>query len=111
MCRLASCSSSWGVLELTTGPDQVAQQRQHTCFTTLHGRWTGCWMIQDPETVNPGPQVDYTVDARSSEVFYKAIRTYWPGLPDGALEASFAGIRPKASLLLLLLSCSAALPA
>ena len=40
-------------------------------------------------------QVDYGVDARSSDAFYKAIRTYWPGLPDGALDASYAGIRPK----------------
>ena len=39
--------------------------------------------------------VDYTVDGRSAEAFYKAIRTYWPGLPDGFLKPSFAGIRPK----------------
>lgn len=39
--------------------------------------------------------VDYTVDGRSAQAFYSAIRTYWPGLPDGALQPSFAGIRPK----------------
>ena len=39
--------------------------------------------------------VDYTVDGRSAEAFYSAIRTYWPGLPNGALKPSFAGIRPK----------------
>ena len=27
--------------------------------------------------------------------FYAAIRSYWPGLPDGALEPGYAGIRPK----------------
>ncbi len=27
--------------------------------------------------------------------FYAAIRTYWPGLPDGALQPAYAGIRPK----------------
>jgi L-2-hydroxyglutarate oxidase LhgO len=41
--------------------------------------------------------VDYTVDPRRAEHFYAAIRRYWPGLPDGALEPDFAGIRPKIS--------------
>ena len=27
--------------------------------------------------------------------FYAAIRTYWPDLPDGALQPGYAGIRPK----------------
>ena len=30
--------------------------------------------------------IDYTVDPRRAERFYAAIRRYWPGLPDGALE-------------------------
>jgi FAD dependent oxidoreductase len=30
--------------------------------------------------------VDCTVDPARGEVFYAAIRTYWPGLPDGALQ-------------------------
>ena len=41
--------------------------------------------------------VDYTVDPTRGEVFYAAIRTYWPGLPDGALQPGYAGIRPKIS--------------
>jgi L-2-hydroxyglutarate oxidase LhgO len=41
--------------------------------------------------------VDYTVDAARSEVFYGAIRSYWPDLPDGALQPGYAGIRPKIS--------------
>jgi len=41
--------------------------------------------------------VDYTVDPRRAERFYEAVRRYWPGLPDGALVPSFAGIRPKIS--------------
>jgi L-2-hydroxyglutarate oxidase LhgO len=40
---------------------------------------------------------DYTVDARRGDGFYAAIRRYWPGLPDGALEPAYAGIRPKIS--------------
>jgi L-2-hydroxyglutarate oxidase LhgO len=42
-------------------------------------------------------RIDYTVDPRRSERFYAAIRRYWPGLPDGALEPGYAGIRPKIS--------------
>jgi L-2-hydroxyglutarate oxidase LhgO len=40
-------------------------------------------------------RIDYDVDPRRSESFYAAIRTYWPGLPDGALQPAYAGIRPK----------------
>jgi L-2-hydroxyglutarate oxidase LhgO len=38
---------------------------------------------------------DYHVDPRRAESFYAAIRTYWPDLPDGALQPGYAGIRPK----------------
>jgi L-2-hydroxyglutarate oxidase LhgO len=41
--------------------------------------------------------VDYTVDPRRGERFYAAIRSYWPGLKDGALQPGYAGIRPKIS--------------
>ncbi len=41
------------------------------------------------------PHEDYTVDPRRGESFYAAIRRYWPGLADGALEPAYAGIRPK----------------
>lgn len=40
-------------------------------------------------------RIDYTVDPARAERFYPAIRRYWPGLPDGALAPSYAGIRPK----------------
>ncbi|MFZ0426082.1 MAG: NAD(P)/FAD-dependent oxidoreductase [Xanthobacteraceae bacterium] len=48
-----------------------------------------------------GPDVEwiaeenYTVDPRRAESFYARIRTYFPGLPDGALVPDYAGIRPK----------------
>jgi L-2-hydroxyglutarate oxidase LhgO len=38
---------------------------------------------------------DYAVDPGRAERFYDSIRRYWPGLPDGALVADYAGIRPK----------------
>jgi len=38
---------------------------------------------------------DYNVNPIRSEVFYGAIRKYWPDLADGALQPAYAGIRPK----------------
>ena len=38
---------------------------------------------------------DYDVDPRRADSFYAEIRRYWPGLPDGALQPAYAGIRPK----------------
>ena len=40
---------------------------------------------------------EYDVDIRRADVFYAAIRRYWPDLPDGALSPGYAGIRPKIS--------------
>jgi L-2-hydroxyglutarate oxidase LhgO len=40
-------------------------------------------------------RIDYSVDPARSELFYPAIRRYWPGLPDGSLVPAYAGIRPK----------------
>jgi L-2-hydroxyglutarate oxidase LhgO len=40
-------------------------------------------------------KIDYTVDPRRGDIFYGAIRRYWPALPDGALQPGYAGIRPK----------------
>lgn len=38
---------------------------------------------------------DYDVDPARGEEFYGLVRRYWPGLPDGALQPSYAGVRPK----------------
>lgn len=40
-------------------------------------------------------QIDYSVDPARAEAFYRSIRAFWPGLPDGALFPAYAGIRPK----------------
>jgi L-2-hydroxyglutarate oxidase LhgO len=39
--------------------------------------------------------IDYGVDPLRAPSFYAAIRTYWPGLPEGALQPGYAGVRPK----------------
>jgi len=50
------------------------------------------WLASDdPDSI------DYTVDPRRANSFYDAIRSYWPGLPDGALTPDYLGCRPKLS--------------
>ncbi|MCJ8144296.1 NAD(P)/FAD-dependent oxidoreductase [Ancylobacter sp. A5.8] len=39
--------------------------------------------------------LDYDVDPARADVFYAAIRRYWPALPNGALSPAYSGIRPK----------------
>ncbi|MDP2004821.1 MAG: NAD(P)/FAD-dependent oxidoreductase [Rubrivivax sp.] len=39
--------------------------------------------------------IDYTVDAARAAPFEDAIRRYWPGLPAGALQPGYSGVRPK----------------
>ena len=52
-------------------------------------------------SVRFGPDVewvdtlDYDVVPGRADSFYAAIREYWPGLRDGALQPAYAGIRPK----------------
>jgi L-2-hydroxyglutarate oxidase LhgO len=40
-------------------------------------------------------QIDYQVDPARANAFYAAVRQYWPALPDGALQPSYSGVRPK----------------
>ncbi|WLT30850.1 NAD(P)/FAD-dependent oxidoreductase [Geothrix sp. PMB-07] len=39
--------------------------------------------------------LDYDVNPARSEGFYAEVRRYWPGLPEGALQPAYTGIRPK----------------
>jgi len=39
--------------------------------------------------------IDYNVDPHRADKFYAAVRRYWPGLRDGAIQPGYAGIRPK----------------
>ena len=40
-------------------------------------------------------EIDYRVDPRRADAFYAEVRRYWPQLADGALQPTYAGIRPK----------------
>ncbi len=51
-----------------------------------------------------GPDVQWVdspdelvVDPSRGDGFYTEVRKYWPALPDGVLQAGYAGIRPKIS--------------
>lgn len=46
---------------------------------------------------NPQEDIDYSVDPSRADRFYQAIRSYWPDLPDAALQPAYAGVRPKIS--------------
>lgn len=51
-----------------------------------------CRFGPDQEWVD---HIDYDVDPRRADVFYEAVRRYWPGLKDGALQPAYSGMRPK----------------
>jgi L-2-hydroxyglutarate oxidase LhgO len=40
-------------------------------------------------------RVDYRVDETERAAFYRAIRRYWPAMPDDSLEPDYSGVRPK----------------
>lgn len=42
-------------------------------------------------------KIDWRVDIGRADGFYDAIRTYWPGLPEGSIMPSYSGCRPKLS--------------
>ena len=47
------------------------------------------------DDISSPAQLDYQVDPARSEVFYAAVRRYWPGLPDDSLQPAYSGVRPK----------------
>ncbi|MEG3617027.1 NAD(P)/FAD-dependent oxidoreductase [Magnetovibrio sp. PR-2] len=49
----------------------------------------------DAEWIEDGSTIDYAVNPKRAESFYKQIRSYWPGLPDDALSPAYCGMRPK----------------
>ena len=51
----------------------------------------------DVEWIDPASPdtIDYRVDAQRAPAFEDDIRRYWPGLPKGALQPAYSGVRPK----------------
>jgi L-2-hydroxyglutarate oxidase LhgO len=48
------------------------------------------WLDIDQEE-----QIDYTVNPKRGDGFYEAVRRYWPGLKDNALQPDYSGVRAK----------------
>jgi L-2-hydroxyglutarate oxidase LhgO len=74
----------------------------HLVYPAPDDTWLGVHLTLDlGGRARFGPDVewidrlDYSVDPRRADSFYEAIRRYWPGLPDGALQPAYCGIRPK----------------
>ena len=68
------------------------------------GDWLGIHLTLDlAGRARFGPDVewvqerDYSVDPARAPSFYASIRSWWPGLTDGALSPGYAGLRPKIS--------------
>jgi L-2-hydroxyglutarate oxidase LhgO len=40
-------------------------------------------------------RLDYGVDPARAAPCYEEVRRYWPGLPEGALQPGYSGVRPK----------------
>ncbi len=80
---------------------------RHLVYPAPVGAWLGVHVTIDlGGQVKFGPdlewldtrdplQIDYAVDPARAAAFETAIRRYWPGLPDGALQPGYSGVRPK----------------
>jgi L-2-hydroxyglutarate oxidase LhgO len=75
---------------------------RHLIYPVPQEGWLGIHLTLDlAGRTRFGPDVewidscDYAVDAQRAERFYRAIRRYWPALPDGALHPDYAGVRAK----------------
>jgi L-2-hydroxyglutarate oxidase LhgO len=66
----------------------------HGALGTHYRRDLGGQAVFGPDLIYVD-ELDYAVDPAAAEGFYKYIRKFWPGLPDGALAPDYAGIRPK----------------
>jgi L-2-hydroxyglutarate oxidase LhgO len=76
-------------------------------YPATHGAWLGVHITLDlggqakfgPDLewldAQEADKIDYAVDPARSSSFYAAVRRYWPALPDGALQPSYSGVRPK----------------
>ena len=77
----------------------------HLVYPTPHGAWLGVHLTFDvAHRARFGPDIAWVdtvsydfadADGARRAVFERAIRRYWPGLPDGALQPDSVGVRPK----------------
>lgn len=74
----------------------------HLVYPVTRADWLGVHVTIDlGGQVKFGPDfnwidsIDYRFDERREPAFYEAIRRYYPGLADGALQPGYTGIRPR----------------
>jgi len=78
---------------------------QRLVYPMPHGAWLGVHLTFDvAHRARFGPDITWTdaatydfedADGARRTAFERAIRRYWPGLPDGALQPDSVGVRPK----------------
>lgn len=78
---------------------------QRLIYPMPDGAWLGVHLTLDiAGQAKFGPDLAWTdrvaydfedADGRRAASFYREIRRYWPGLPEGALQPGYTGIRPK----------------
>lgn len=75
---------------------------KHLIYPVARPDWPGVHVTIDVGgQVKFGPdfswidRIDYRFDESRTAAFYEAIRPYYPGLKDGALQPGYTGIRPK----------------
>jgi L-2-hydroxyglutarate oxidase LhgO len=79
---------------------------RHLVYPMPDGAWLGVHLTLDiagqakfgPDLEWTGGRIDYgfeDADGARAVRFYEEVRRYWPGLPDGALQQGYTGIRPK----------------
>ena len=77
----------------------------HLVYPMPQGAWLGVHLTFDvAHRARFGPDIAWTdavtydfedADGTRRAAFERAIRRYWPGLPDGALQPDSVGVRPK----------------
>lgn len=78
---------------------------RHLIYPLPDGAWLGVHLTLDiAGAAKFGPDIAWSdrisydfddADGARATAFYREIRRYWPGLPDGALHPGYTGIRPK----------------
>ena len=78
---------------------------RHLVYPMPQGAWLGIHLTLDMAgQAKFGPDIAWTEridyafedgDGARERLFEREVRRYWPGLPDGALEPGYTGVRPK----------------